>query len=118
MTGFLGESTIFHKSTRNLETSGFLRFSRRSDSVTEMLQAATGEPFLEALRYQFLSQRHLSPIREESQQVVQTAAPLRFRRAQRGVRNASFGEDSRGSREADKANFIAQFASQVAKWKT
>jgi predicted ATPase len=116
VTGFLGESTIFHKSTRNLETSGFLRFSRRSDSVTEMLQAATGEPFLEALRYQFLSQRHLSPIREESQQVVQTGSPPPGFVGHKGefamphlVRILADPE------KRDKANFIAQFASQVAK---
>lgn len=116
VTGFLGKNTIFHKSTRNLQTSGFLRFSKRSGSVTEIFQAATGEPFLDTLRYQFLSQRHLSPIREESQQVVQTGSPPPGFVGHKGefamphlVRILAAAE------KRDKANFIAHFASQVAK---
>src|SRR5436189_242517 len=36
--GFVGNAEIFKKNTRNLGTTGFLRFSRRSDSVPQMVE--------------------------------------------------------------------------------
>jgi hypothetical protein len=73
--GFLGNTRIFTQTARNLKRSSFLRFSRRTESVAKLLEASAAEQFLDPLRYQFTSARHLSPIREESQQIVQTGSP-------------------------------------------
>jgi ABC-type ATPase involved in cell division len=65
----------FHKRTvNNLHRVGFLRFAERTDSLNKMLEGVTAEPFLDTLRHEFLTIRHLSPVREESQRVVQTGS--------------------------------------------
>ena len=114
--GSLGDIEVFRKTTGNLETSGFLRFSKRTDSVSKMVEAIAGEPFLEALRYQFVSQRHLSPVREESQQVIQTGSPPPGYVGHKGeyamphlVRILANPE------KEDKADLILRFAAQVAR---
>ncbi|MCG3150180.1 MAG: hypothetical protein PCFJNLEI_03660 [Verrucomicrobiae bacterium] len=73
--GYLDGHLIFGKRADNLEKAGFLRFAPQSDSISKMLEAVAAEPFLETLRHQFTSMRHLSPIREESQQAVQVGSP-------------------------------------------
>jgi predicted ATPase len=114
--GFLETDEVFRKTTGNLETSGFLRFSKRTDSVSKVVEAIAGEPFLEALRYEFTSQRHLSPVREESQQVIQTGSPPPGFVGHKGeyamphlVRILANPE------KEDKANLILKFAAQVAR---
>jgi hypothetical protein len=116
VSGFLGDTEVFRKSTGNLETSGFLRFSKRTDSVSKMVEAIAGEPFLEALRYQFVSQRHLSPVREESQQVVQTGSPPPGYVGHKGEFALPHLVRILASREKeDKADLILRFAAQVAR---
>jgi predicted ATPase len=114
--GYRGESEIFKKATNNLETSSFLRFSRRTESLNKIVEAIAGEPFLETLRYQFISQRHLSPVREESQQVVQTGSPPSGYVGHKGeyamphlVRILANAE------KRAKADLILKFAAQVAR---
>jgi predicted ATPase len=72
---FLGDHSVFKQSATNLQRVGFLRFGQRDDSLNGLLSSATAERFLEPLRHEILSQRHLSPIREESQQTIQTGSP-------------------------------------------
>lgn len=72
---FFGDESVFKQSATNLRRVGFLRFGRRDDSLNRLLSSATAERFLEPLRHEILLQRHLSPIREESQQTIQTGSP-------------------------------------------
>jgi hypothetical protein len=73
--GRIGKEPIFKKRVDNLANVGFLRFAERTDSVNKVLEGVVAEPFLDGLRQEFLTPRHLSPIREESQQAVQTGSP-------------------------------------------
>jgi hypothetical protein len=66
---------VFKKRADNLAKVGFLRFAERTDSLNKLLEGVVAERFLDGLRQEFLSPRHLSPIREESQQAVQTGSP-------------------------------------------
>ncbi len=113
--GTLGSDQLFREYTNNLETSGFLRFAKRTDSLNKLVHAVVAEPFLETLRHEFLSQRHLSPVREESQQVVQIGSPPPGYVGHKGeyamphlVRILTTPE------EHDKPELIQQFAARVA----
>ena len=114
--GFVSGNEIFRKTTDNLETSGFLRFSKRTDSVNQMVEAIAGEPFLETLRYQFASLRHLSPVREQSQEAIQTGSPPPGYVGHKGefalphlVRILANPD------KEDKASLVLQFASRVTR---
>jgi predicted ATPase len=114
--GFVNNKEIFRKATDNLETSGFLRFSKRTDSVNRLVEAMAGEPFLESLRQQFVSLRHLSPVREQSQEAVQTGSPPPGYVGHNGeyamphlVRLLA------NPAKEERAKLISQFASQVAR---
>jgi hypothetical protein len=73
--GRLEGKTIFKKRADNLAKVGFLRFAERTDSLNKLFEGIVAERFLDGLRQEFLTPRHLSPIREESQQAVQTGSP-------------------------------------------
>jgi len=73
--GKLPNAFVFRKRADNLGRVGFLRFAERTDSLNEIVKGVASERFLDTLRHEFLSFRHLSPIREESQQAVQTGSP-------------------------------------------
>jgi hypothetical protein len=73
--GHIGREQIFRKRADNLAKVGFLRFAERADSLNKVLEGVVAEPFLDGLRQEFITPRHLSPIREESQQAVQTGSP-------------------------------------------
>ena len=73
--GELPNGFLFLKRAGNLGKVGFLRFAERTDSLNELIKGVASERFLDTLRQEFLSFRHLSPIREESQQAVQTGSP-------------------------------------------
>ncbi len=73
--GRLSPKALFRKyGANNLDRVGFLRFER-TDSLNDLIEGVAAERFLDTLRQEFLSQRHLSPIREESQLAVQTGSP-------------------------------------------
>jgi len=115
VTGFLGDSQIFRERTNNVETSGFLRFAKRTGSLSKMVEAFTGEPFLEALRHEFLSQRHLSPVREESQQVVQIGSPPPGYVGHRGeYAMPHLARILLSPEKQERADLIVRFAAQVA----
>lgn len=75
VTGKLPNAFAFRKRADNLGRAGFLRFAARTDSLNELVKGVASERFLDTLRQEFLSFRHLSPIREESQQAIQTSSP-------------------------------------------
>jgi len=115
VTGDIDGFEIFNKSTRNLENAGFLRFSRRTDSLNDLIESVAAEQFLDRLRYEFTSIRHLSPIREESLRVIEAGNPPPRDVGDRGEYAIPhlariFNDNS----QQDKANFIARFAALVA----
>lgn len=115
VTGVSDGVDIFNKSTSNLENAGFLRFSRRTDSLNDLIESVAAEQFLDRLRYEFTSIRHLSSIREESLRTVQAGNPPPGDVGDRGEYAIPhlvriFSDDS----QQDKANFITRFASLVA----
>lgn len=115
VTGVSDGIDIFNKSTRNLENTSFLRFSRRTDSLNDLIESVAAEQFLDRLRYEFTSIRHLSPIREESLRTVQAGSPPPRDVGDRGEYAIPhlvhiFRDDS----QPDRADFIARFASLVA----
>jgi predicted ATP-dependent endonuclease of OLD family len=111
--GVVDERLIFLKSTRNVNTSGFLRFSRQTESIAKLLEASAAEAFLEPLRYQFISARHLSPIREESQQVVQAGSPPPGYVGHKG--EYAMPHLARLLESSEKANLVEKFALKVAR---
>jgi len=115
VTGVSDGVEIFQKNTRNLENTGFLRFSRRTDSLNDLIESVAAEQFLDRLRYEFTSIRHLSPIREESLRTVQAGNPPPRDVGDRGEYAIPhlvriFTDDS----QQDRVDFIARFASLVA----
>jgi predicted ATPase len=115
VTGVIDGLDIFNKGTSNLENTGFLRFSRRTDSLNDLIESVAAEQFLDRLRYEFTSIRHLSPVREESLRTVQAGNPPPRDIGDRGEYAIPhlvriFGDES----QQDRADFIARFASLVA----
>ena len=115
VTGDINGVEIFRKNTRNLGNTSFLRFSRRTDSLNDLIDSVATEQFLDRLRHEFTSIRHLSPIREESLRSIQTGNPPPNDVGDRGEYAIPqlvriFTDDN----QQDKADFIARFASQVA----
>ncbi len=113
--GAIDEQQIFDKSAGNLESTGFLRFSRRTDSLNDLIESVAADQFLDRLRYEFTSVRHLSPVREESLRTVQSGNPPPRDVGDRGEYAIPhlvriFSDPS----QSNKADFVAQFASLVA----
>jgi predicted ATPase len=109
------ELHIFSKNASNLESTSFLRFSRRTDSLNDLFESVAAEQFLERLRYEFTSIRHLSPIREESLQIIQAGNPPPRDVGDRGEYAIPhlvriFNDPS----QHERAKFIDKFASRVA----
>ncbi len=73
--GSIDGREIFTAKSTNLRSASFLRFGRSTDSLNELIQSVAAEQFLDRLRYEFSSIRHLSPVREESLHTVQSANP-------------------------------------------
>jgi predicted ATPase len=116
VSGILPNGALFRKRGENLERVGFLRFGQRTDSLEELIKGIAADRFLDALRYEFLSQRHLSPIREESQQAVQTGSPPPDDVGHRGEFAMPHLVDFFTNPEmAEEAKFITDFASSVAR---
>lgn len=113
--GKINDREVFAKRANNLGSTSFLRFGRSTDSVKELIQSVAIEQFLDRLRHEFTSIRHLSPVREESLRTVQTTNPPPRDVGDRGehaithlVRILS------DSSLEDDARFVGRFADQVA----
>jgi predicted ATP-dependent endonuclease of OLD family len=115
VSGELAGLSIFKKRAGNLKSTSFLRFSRSTDSLNDLFESTAAEQFLDRLRFEFTSLRHLSPVREESLRTIQAGVPPPDDVGDRGeyaiphlVRILGDGS------QHDRAHFIARFASQVA----
>jgi predicted ATPase len=112
--GRLNPFALFRKyGANNLDRVGFLRFER-TDSLNDLIESVAAERFLDTLRHEFLSQRHLSPIREESQLAVQTGSPPPNDVGDRGEYAMPHLADFFTNTEMhDKAAFVQKFAQIV-----
>lgn len=114
--GQIEGKSIFKKRVDNLAKVGFLRFAERTDSVNKLLESVMAEQFLDGLRQEFLTPRHLSPIREESQLAVQTGSPPPLNVGHRGeYAMPHLANILRDSEQSGRANFIFKHAAAVAK---
>lgn len=108
--------SIFKKRADNLASAGFLRFAERTDSLNKLLEGVVAERFLDGLRQEFLSPRYLSPIREESQQAVQTGSPPPRDVGDRGeYAMPHLARILTDPEEKERAEFINKHAAAVAK---
>lgn len=115
VTGRLGDRRIFEKRSGNLEKTGFLRFAGRTDSLNKLFEGVASEPFLDTLRQEFLTFRHLSPVREESGSVVRTGSPPPRDVGQRGqYAMPHLARILADPQERDAANFIKSYTASVA----
>ncbi|MEI7733097.1 MAG: AAA family ATPase [Verrucomicrobiota bacterium] len=113
--GRLPNNFLFRKYSDKLSRVSFLRFDERSDSLNELLKGVASERFLDTLRHEFLSFRHLSPIREESQQSVQIGSPPPNDVGHRGeYAMPHLAEFFTNIDLRDKADFVQKFAHSVA----
>ncbi len=113
--GNIDDIEIFKKSATNLDNTGFLRFSRRTESLHDLFESGVAEQFLDRLRYEFTSIRHLSPVREESIRTVQAGSPPPRDVGDRGEYAIPhlvrlFTDPA----QRENADFVARFANLVA----
>jgi predicted ATPase len=113
--GKLPNAFVYSKRADNLGRVGFLRFAERTDSLNELVKGIASERFLDTLRQEFLTMRHLSPIREENQQAVQTGSPPPNDVGHRGeFAMPHLAEFFTNPEMRDKAEFVQKFAQSVA----
>ncbi len=113
--GRVEKKLIFRKRADSLASVGFLRFAERTDSLNTLLEGVVAERFLDGLRQEFLVPRHLSPIREESQQVVQTGSPPPRDVGHRGEYAMPHLANILTNSEEAAAKFIVKHTAAVAK---
>ena len=115
VAGYMDKEQIFRKRSDNLGRTGFLRFAERTDSLNKLVEGVAAERFLEGLRHEFLTPRHLSPIREESQQAIQTGSPPPQDVGHRGeFAMPHLADIFTDPDQRDKAQFVSKFATSVA----
>jgi predicted ATPase len=107
---------VFSRRTSHLQDARFLEFSQRSDRVSDVIFDVTSDRFLDGLRQEFLQIQHLSPVREESEEAIQTGSPPPGEvghRGEYGVPHLAriFGNDQ----FSDKAEIVARFMERVAR---
>jgi len=106
----------FQQKASNLKRTGFLRFAERTDSVGKLVAGVAAEQFLETLRREFISPKYLSPIRVESQRVVQTGStPVRDVGQKGEFAIPHLAEILQDPERGDQAAFIRKYAASVAK---
>lgn len=114
--GKTGKELIFRKRADTLSKVGFLRFAERTDSLNKLFEGITAERFLDGLRQDFLTPRHLSPIREESELAVQTGSPPPRNVGHRGeYAMPHLARIITDSEETEQANFVVKHAAAVAR---
>ncbi|QSV63123.1 MAG: AAA family ATPase [Dolichospermum sp. DL01] len=70
----MGGKKILHKEEKNIRRTRFLKFPLPNDPV-EILKSAFDNLYLDSIRYEIISMRHLSPVREESERSVILGSP-------------------------------------------
>lgn len=114
VTGVIEDRSIFNK-TGGIENAGFLRFGRRTDSLNDLIESVATEQFLDRLRYEFTTIKHLSPIREESLRAIEAGSPPPRDVGDRGeYAIPHLVQIFNDPAQEDKAEFIARFAASVA----
>jgi predicted ATPase len=105
----------FRQRAVGLKRNRFLRFSERTDSISKLVEGVAAEQFLDTLRQEFLTPRYLSPIREESQRVVQAGSPPPRDVGQKGeFAIPHLAEILKNPDRKDQASFIKKYAASVA----
>ncbi|MEH2281213.1 MAG: AAA family ATPase [Nostoc sp.] len=70
----IGGKKFLHKEETNIRRTRFLKFPLPNDSV-EILKSAFDNLYLDGIRNEIISMRHLSPVREESERSVILGSP-------------------------------------------
>jgi len=73
--GRLNGEEVFSRRTSHLQDARFLEFGQRSDRISDVIFDVTSDRFLDGLRQEFLQIQHLSPVREKSEETIQTGSP-------------------------------------------
>ena len=73
--GAIEGKPVFLRRTSHLQNSRFLEFGQQSERISDAIFDVATDRFLDGLRQEFLQIEHLSPIREESEEVIQTGSP-------------------------------------------
>jgi predicted ATPase len=115
VSGNIESHRIFRKVSNNLRNNGFLRFGRSTDSPNDFLESVAADQFLDKLRYEFVSLRHLSPVREESLRTIQISSPPSRDVGDRGeYAIPHLVHLLRDEAHKEEAEFIQRFAYRVA----
>ncbi|MDZ8079671.1 MAG: AAA family ATPase [Nostoc sp. DcaGUA01] len=70
----IGGKKVLHKEETNIRRTRFLKFPLSNDPV-EILKSAFDNLYLDGIRNEIISMRHLSPVREESERSVILGSP-------------------------------------------
>lgn len=70
----IGGKKVLHKEEKNIRRTRFLKFPLPNDPV-EILKSAFDNLYLDGIRNEIISMRHLSPVREESERSVILGSP-------------------------------------------
>lgn len=70
----IGGKKVIHKEETNIRRTRFLKFPLPNDPV-EILKSAFDNLYLDGIRNEIISMRHLSPVREESERSVILGSP-------------------------------------------
>jgi predicted ATPase len=70
----IGGKKVLHKEETNIRRTRFLKFPLPNDPV-EILKSAFDNLYLDGIRNEIISMRHLSPVREESERSVILSSP-------------------------------------------
>ncbi|QSJ17868.1 AAA family ATPase [Nostoc sp. UHCC 0702] len=70
----IGGKKVLHKEETNIRRTRFLKFPLANDPV-EILKSAFDNLYLDGIRNEIISMRHLSPVREESERSVILGSP-------------------------------------------
>ncbi|MBE9004722.1 AAA family ATPase [Fortiea sp. LEGE XX443] len=70
----IGGKKVLHKKETNIRRTRFLKFPLPNDPV-EILKSAFDNLYLDGIRNEIISMRHLSPVREESERSVILGSP-------------------------------------------
>ncbi len=111
----IDDSQILNLLSARMKYEQFLRFTRRKDTIESILYSSIEDQFIDPIRNELLSLQHLSPIREESQQVVQAGSPPAGEVGHRGEYTIPHLARIFTKHELrSQAEFISRYACEVA----
>jgi predicted ATPase len=114
--GRVGGEEVFVRRTSHLEDARFLEFGQRSDRVGDVILDVASDRFLDGIRQEFMQIQHLSPVREESEQAIQTGSPPPGEVGHRGeYAIPHLARIFLESEKSDEAVLIGEFMEKVAR---